>query len=180
MKRINNLLLGTLIISLFACSSTGTQNAGGEKESLSDFQAQLIEDGWALPRVQPEGELPKAYGVKSKYGLQDNYFDIKIGPGCNVAIKIMDAQSDKCIRYVYVPENTSITINQVPQGMYYLKLAYGQDWMEHIDGNQIVGKFTRNVVYEKSVDVFDFGKKNSDQLVNYTLSIKVSSINYKN
>jgi hypothetical protein len=180
MKRINNLLLGTLIISLFACSSTGTQNAGGEKESLSDFQAQLIEDGWALPRVQPEGELPKAYGVKSKYGLQDNYFDIKIGPGCNVAIKIMDAQSDKCIRYVYVPENTSITINQVPQGMYYLKLAYGQDWMEHIDGNQIVGKFTRNVVYEKSVDVFDFGKKNSDQLVNYTLSINIVDSHLEN
>jgi hypothetical protein len=64
--------------------------------------------------------------------------------------------------------------------MYYLKLAYGQDWMEHIDGNQIVGKFTRNVVYEKSVDVFDFGKKNSDQLVNYTLSINIVDSHLEN
>jgi hypothetical protein len=39
--------------------------------------------------------------------------------------------------------------------------------------NRNVGKFADNVYYEQSVDVFDFGKKNSKDVVNYLLTINV-------
>ena len=42
---------------------------------------------------------------------------------------------------------------------------------ETINGKQ--GKFTRNVLYERSQDTFDFGIKNSREEVNYRLDINV-------
>ena len=90
-----------------------------------------------------------------------------------MAIKIVDASSEKCIRYVYVPEGESITVSQIPQGRYYLKLAYGKDWMELSDGVTVKGKFTRSPFYEKSASSYDFGKKNSQSFVNYSLELNV-------
>ena len=117
----------------------------------------------------------KYYGVKPKYGLQDNYFDINMGEGCDIAVKIIDLSNDRCIRYIFVSENSSITINQIPQGQYYLKIAYGYDWMEKFEDGMTHGKFTRNCYYEKSVDVFDFGKKNSQHTINYILNINIQN-----
>lgn len=122
-----------------------------------------------------DGELPSSYGVQSKYGLQDNYFDINVGEGENVALKIIDLSDDRCIRYIFVSENSSITVSQIPQGKYYLKIAYGYDWMEKMEGDLTHGKFTRSCYYEKSVDIFDFGKKNSQQTISYILNINVQN-----
>lgn len=166
-------VVGCLSLSFVGCSNTTSTKEKGEPATLTPSQKELVQSGWYAPERMPEGELSKDYGVKNVYGQQDNYFDIKIGEGCDVAIKIVDVQSGKCVRYVLVPENESITINQIPQGKYYLKLAYGKDWMEKVSDNCIVGKFSRNALYERSVDVFDFGKKNSNQIVNYALSINV-------
>lgn len=83
-----------------------------------------------------------------------------MGNGCYVAIKIMNKTTDECICYVYVPESSTVNIQMIPQGECYLKLAYGKGWMEYenVDGT-VVGKFTDNISYEKSVDTFDFGAK---------------------
>ena len=69
----------------------------------------------------------------------------------------------------------------IPQGKYYLKLAYGKDWMEYDNGDgTISGKFTRNVSYDKSIDIFDFGKKNSSSIVSYVLQINVENSKLQN
>ena len=96
-----------------------------------------------------------------------------MGEGYNVAIKIVDAATDKCVRYAVVRENSTTTVSQIPQGRYYLKLAYGQDWMELSTDSMIIGKFTRNAFYERSRQIYDFGKKNSLEQVNYELRINV-------
>lgn len=169
------------LLNLTGCNGGRTQVNHSDSTELSLSQAQLINDGWYIPKTVPEGELPKEYGIKSKFGQQDNYFDIEIGNGCDVAVKIVDASTDKCIRYVLVPENTSINIQMIPQGKYYLKLAYGKDWMEYAnDDGTITGKFTKNVSYDKSVDVFDFGKKNSSNIVSYVLHINVVNSQLRN
>lgn len=85
----------------------------------------------------------------------------------------MDLKTNKCIRYVYVAENTTTTVQEIPQGVYYLKLAYGYDWMEKDTNDGKQGKFTRNVLYERSQDTFDFGIKNSREEINYRLYINV-------
>ncbi len=46
--------------------------------------------------------------------------------------------------------------------------------MEFDNGDgTLSAKFTSNVTYDKSTDIFDFGKKNSSSIVNYLLQINV-------
>lgn len=172
-KILLSLLVVFVSVTIGGCANNASNNQSGTI-TLSDSQNNLISEGWYIPKIKPSGELPKEYGVKSKFGQQDNYFDIEIGKGCDVAIKIMDVATDKCIRYVFVPENSSANIQMIPQGKYYLKLAYGKDWMEYDNGDgTLSAKFTSNVTYDRSTDIFDFGKKNSSNVVNYLLQINV-------
>lgn len=165
-----------LLVCVEGCSGNTNKNVATDTNMLSQQQEALIDEGWYFPKDKPSGELSKEYGVKNKYGQQDNYFDIQIGTGCDVAVKIVDASTDKSIRYVYVPENTTENIQMIPQGKYYLKLAYGNDWMEFDNGDgSLSGKFTRNVSYDKSIDIFDFGKKNSSSIVSYVLQINIDN-----
>lgn len=173
------IICGNSIIS--SCGNGNSTNQVGNDIVLSAEQEEMIASGWYIPKKLPSGELSREYGIKGKYGQQDNYFDIEIGKGCDVAIKIVDALTNDCIRYVFVPENSSVNIQMIPQGKYYLKLAYGKDWMEYDNGNgSLSAKFTKNVIYSRSIDVFDFGKKNSSSVVNYLLQINIIDIKPQN
>lgn len=162
------------IIALGLLSLTSCHQRGGQNDTVAEptpSQQKLLDAGWTVET--PDEEMAEEYGIKPIYGIQDNYFDIVMGNGCNVAVKIMDLRTDKCIRYVYVAENSTTTVQEIPQGVYYLKLAYGYDWMEYENDEGKIGKFTRNVSYERSQDTFDFGVKNSKDEVNYRLEINV-------
>ncbi len=165
---------GLLLLTAFsvACSCTSKSAQGGSAEPLSPVQEGLVGQGWRIET--PEGgELGEEYGVKPVYGIQDNYFDIRMGTGFSAAVKIMNASTGKCIRYVYVPEGEMVTVGQIPQGVYFLKLAYGRDWMEMQTEDGVAGKFTRGAFYEKSAPNYDFGEKNSREFVDYMLEINV-------
>ena len=159
----------------FALILAGCNNAAKPTQQVhenSEYQEQLMREGWTYEDLS-DSELGEEYGIRPIYGIQDNYFDITMGEGYNVAVKIVDAQTDKCIRYAVVPENSTTTVTQIPQGRYYLKLAYGKDWMELRTDSMIIGKFTRNAFYERSRQMYDFGKKNSMEVINYDLRINV-------
>lgn len=171
----------SIVLCIVGCSGDRAHDNTSDTNTLSPQQEALVADGWYIPKTTPAGELSKEYGIKSKYGQLDNYFDIQIGDGCDVAVKIVDAATDKCIRYVFVPENSTENIQMIPQGKYYLKLAYGKDWMEYDNGDgTLSGKFTSNVSYGRSVSVFDFGKKNSSNIVSYVLQINVVNSTLQN
>lgn len=168
-----------LLLAATVISCTGNKAPVQETHVATPQQEALLQQGWQ-PCIHEGGELSADYGVKPEYGIQDNYFDMRIGKGYSVAIKIVDAATNKCIRYVYVPEDEMVTVGQIPQGRYYLKLAYGKDWMEKSASNIIKGKFTKNSFYEKSASSFDFGKKNSQELINYSLELNVVDGNAEN
>lgn len=171
MKINKLLLLCASIWLLVSCTPKPHEGSKAEKESTV-AQDSLLQQGWV--KTEPKsGDLEESYGIKPIYGIQDNYFDIHIGEESCVALKIVNAGTQQPIRYVYIPEGEMITVNQIPQGTYYLKLAYGRDWMECETDSVKRGKFTRNVFYEKSASTYDFGKKNSQSFVNYTLEINV-------
>ena len=159
-------------IAIFA-SSCGNRNA--KKTIVNEptlAQQELLDNGWKL--YTPEnGDLPSTYGITPAKGLLDNYFDIEVGTGLNLAVKIVDAQTNKSIRYVFVRENSKANISQVPPGQYYLKMAFGLDWMINDQDLQFRGKFTRNVSYEISEDIFDFGQANTFTAKSYSLRINM-------
>lgn len=163
-------LMSLAFFALTACHNKADfQNS--EMKKPTPTQQKLLDEGWTT--TTPNEDLTEEYGMKPVYGMQDNYFDITMGNGCNVAVKIMDLKTNRCIRYVYVAENTTTTVPEIPQGIYYLKLAYGKDWMEYDRENGKQGKFTRDAMYERSRDTFDFGVKNSRDEINYRLDINV-------
>lgn len=137
-----------------------------KRKKYTEKQGALLQNGWTAK-----------FGYKPKFGLQDNYFDIVKG-SC-VAVKIMDMKTKCCISFVLVNENSTVTVSQIPQGKYYLKLAYGRDWMQYDIDSTIVGKFTTNSYYEKSRDVSDFARKTSLRAVNYVLEINVKNASMK-
>lgn len=170
---IRNLMrLCVAAVVLAACHSRQPATQQAHAQGPTDEQQELLDQGWT-PVEQAGGELGEAYGVRPVYGLQDNYFDIVMGRGCSVAVKVVDAATDRCIRYAYVPENTTVTLNEIPSGLYYLKLAYGKDWMELSADTVRLARFTRDVFYERSTEAYDFGQKNGQSFVNYTLEINV-------
>jgi len=170
----NIISLVLCICVLSSCNSNNHQSGDNQNDDnqLTVTQEQLQLQGWKF--VEPQGgELGEEYGVKPKFGIQDNYFDIQVGNGYNVAVKIVDISTDRCVRYVYVPQNETVTINEIPQGRYYLKLAYGNAWMELEAEDGMKGKFTKNLLFERSAIAYDFGKKNSQDVVNYILQLNV-------
>lgn len=160
-----------IFVVLASCNNK-TRSVKVDEVGNNSLQENLIKEGWEFESPQG-GELGDEYGVKPIYGVHDNYFDITIGEGCSVAIKIMDVTSGKCIRYVYVPENETVTVTEIPQGQYFLKLAYGKDWMENDTDSITQGKFTKKAFFEKSTESYNFGKKNTGDFVNYSLKINV-------
>jgi len=169
---MKNIFLIFLSACLFVACANRTSQRQCSDSSLNVVQEQLLSQGWNFVD-RSGGELGKDYGITPCYGMQDNYFDIQVGNGYDVVLKIVDICTDQTIRCVYVPQNKTVTINQIPQGRYYIKLAFGQAWMECENNGLKIGKFTRNVLYERSYSAYDFGKKNSREMVNYILQLNV-------
>ena len=166
MKRI------TILLAVAVLASCHTRTNTEETSEPTAVQQQMIEEGWRLGNPY-EGDLPQEYGVTARLGIVDNYFDIELGGDADMAIKIVNIETGEAVRYMFVPHNSRTTINEIPAGKYYLKFAYGNDWMSRSDGYHTEGKFTRNVVYEKSNDFFDFGNTGSLESISYNLKIKV-------
>lgn len=160
-----------LAIVLMLSVSCGSNNSNNNsQDGPTEAQQELLDQGWEL-KTPNNGDLPSNYGVKAVNGLLDNYFDIEMGEGGNMAVKIVDADTDNTIRYVYVSENTKTTITQIPAGKYYLKLAFGYDWMNYDQGSTIRGKFTKGAYYQVSDEVFDFGARNTMNAQSFSLKI---------
>lgn len=165
-----------LVISSCYGSNSNFNSNHAITNTVMDSSAENIrtlEDAGWVAKTPETGELSNAFGTTNKYGTQNNYFDIIVGTGFDVAIKIVDCESGNCIRYVFVPEQSKFSVQDIPQGTYYLKLAYGKNWMELNNGINTIGKFYKNPFYERSKEVYDFGRKNSNEFINYQLSINV-------
>lgn len=125
----------------------------------SDF---LKEDRYAKweKKIYSSGEAPECSNIVPEYDKEiENYLSIKVHLGTDVVLKLMrksESGKDVCIRIVYVRGGTSYTIENIPEGLYYIKLAYGIDWRQGIEDGKCVGKFVRNASYEIGEDILDY------------------------
>jgi len=121
---------------------------------LSETDRLLLE-GWEEKSIQ-NGQLPSCYNFKPKRGSVSNYLEVSVGGGTDVSIKVMDINSEKCIRYVFINSGSTYNIRNIPEGRYYLKIAYGKHWVSKSENGKCIGKFTSNQLYEKGQDVLDY------------------------
>lgn len=160
------------ILLSFLCFGCNQGGIVDDDNKMTAYQQELQEQGWSFEQLSDD-DMPETYGIDPIRGILDNYFDIELGEGCEMVLKIVDVETNKSIRYVFVNENSTTTITEIPAGKYYLKMAFGRGWMVHHEGETLIGKFTDHVSYEKSDEIFDFGEKNSLEAVSYYLKIHV-------
>jgi hypothetical protein len=161
----NGELNNTFIEQSEAAELSQEQNYEQEKEKL-------ISEGWQEEGIQ-NGQLPSCYNFNPKTGEVNNYLEVYVGSGTDVVIKVMNSKTDNCVRYVFINSGSTYSIKNIPEGKYYLKIAYGKNWLSKVENGQCIGKFLRNPMYEKGEDIMDFN------VVHLTDSYKIPSFELK-
>ena len=105
---MNNVIITlTTLFCLSACHSAPKRNDNNTQD-ISSAQKELESEGWQFDTPNG-GEFDKSYGVTPVRGLQDNYFDITVGKGYSVAIKIMDARTINIAVLSCLPSHTALS-----------------------------------------------------------------------
>jgi hypothetical protein len=126
----------------------------------SQFLKEDVYSGWEKKNYE-SGATPECENVSPQYDYKlDNYLRINVGSGTDVVVKLMKKgyYDDECIRIVFVRSGDTYEIRNVPEGRYYLKIAYGKDYRKKIVDNTCYVKFMKNAQYEKGLEILDFNK----------------------
>ncbi|RZK59194.1 MAG: hypothetical protein EOO91_05875 [Pedobacter sp.] len=178
MKKIFCRLLLGLILITYGCNTNETrQNQPQQGEIIDQFQSKdvardtpqyevpklteeekLIQDGWDKVTFN-NGIMPDCYNYTPRYGSVDNELSVTVGGGTDVAVKVMSVSSGRCVRYVYINSGNTYNIKNIPEGTYYLKIAYGRNWISKTANGICEGKFLSNALYEKGEDILDFNRQ---------------------
>lgn len=116
------------------------------------------DSGWEKKNYQ-SGVTPDCENVTPKHDYDiDNYLRINVGTGTDVVVKLMKEgdYNDECIRIVYVRSGETYDMKNIPQGRYYLKIAYGKDYRKKVVDGTCLVKFMKNALYEKGTEILDF------------------------
>jgi hypothetical protein len=123
-----------------------------------------------MPVEMQTGQTPSCYEFRqsSDAGL-DNFLKVNVGGGADVVLKLVRSNDDVCIRYVYVKSDETYSLRNIPAGIYYLKIAYGNDWAVSKTGGGCSAKFLSNNLYQVGTDLLDFNP------VRYSEGIQIQS-----
>ena len=126
---------------------------------FSEFLRINPESGWDKKKYD-SGQTPDCENIDPQFDYKiDNSLKVSVGSNTDVVIKLMKKQyddNDICIRIIFIRSGENFYLKNVPEGIYYLKIAYGKDWRQKIVDNQCYGKFMRNAQYEISSNKLDF------------------------
>jgi len=112
--------------------------------------------GWEKTSLA-SGDKPDCFNFSSACdSTLDNYLKVNVGSNTDVVIKLMNLDTEQCIRYVYVNSGENLYIRNIPQGVYCLKIAYGRDWRQRVIEGQCYGKFMIDSQYERGKENLDF------------------------
>jgi hypothetical protein len=142
----------------------------------------LIKNGY-LPHHVRNGSEPDCFNYAPQHDEINNKLIVEVGGGTDVAIKIMSRRTNKCIRYFFINSLSTFTTNGIPEGTYYLKIAYGKQWMMNNEGGNCKGKFLRNPKYEIGEETLDYNIKyyeTYNDIPSYELKLDVISTGIMN
>lgn len=119
--------------------------------------SQPIEPVYNIVQMK-NGNVSNCSGFKPTYDYSIDNKLIITAELTDAAVKIFNYETDKCIRFVFINNGTTYTVKNIPEGKYYLKIAYGSDWSVK-DGDPICkGHFASHALYKKDDELYDFNK----------------------
>ncbi|MDH5474860.1 MAG: SH3 domain-containing protein [Cyclobacteriaceae bacterium] len=112
----------------------------------------------------------------------NNYLQVNAGADRDLVIKLIkhSSSNDDCIRSIYVEAGGEVKIRNIPEGKYYVKVAYGNNWKIDTINGICYGKFDSNAIYEKGADLFDFNivkTEKGHQVPSYQLTLEIITNN---
>ncbi|MFA4998602.1 MAG: zinc ribbon domain-containing protein [Candidatus Paceibacterota bacterium] len=147
-------ILLVAVFFIWIISSDDSSNDSGTKTSLP-LPAEEVSSGLVVS--QPSGpafSLPNGTIIKkNNYYLQgDGELQIKNGTNLDAVAKLIHGGTSggKSILTVYIKANSTYTILDISDGIYWLVFAQGSDW------DSTSQKFKRNTQYSAFEDTFDF------------------------
>ncbi|WP_074408981.1 MULTISPECIES: SH3 domain-containing protein [Aquimarina] len=122
-------------------------------------------------KTYKSGATPKSFNFKGKFDYKlDNYLKIKVGKNTEVVIKMYKMgktkADDQLVRVTFINSNATQFIRNIPEGEYYLKIAYGKEWKETTENGKKFGTFTKNALYEHSKQILDFNTVKTSKGIN--------------
>ncbi len=106
----------------------------------------------------------------------DNYLKVTNGKNSEVIVKLINSETNKSIRLIHLKRNTTYSLKNIPEGLYYLTIAYGDDLEIKTEGDQCIPYFKTNPLYEKDENILDYTTNTSDQgfgVPSYNLTLDV-------
>lgn len=126
------------------------------------------------------GSKPDCYNINPQYDKNiDNYLKVNVGSHTDVVIKVIDKSDENCIRIVYINSSDAYHIRNIPQGRYYLKIAYGSDFRKKIIDGLCHVKFLRNPLYEKGEEILDYHVEETETQVGNDIYTNTSIPSYE-
>lgn len=80
----------------------------------------------------------------------DNHLKVLVDYSSDVVLKLVQKrpEGDVCIRTVFIESSDFVLIRNIPEGKYYLKIAFGENWQQKTIDGECYGVFTENARYE--------------------------------
>lgn len=133
-------------------SSSTTDNSNYSETPVSSYKIINMKNG----------NITNCSNLKPRYDYSIKNKLIITAENTDAAVKIINYRSNKCIRFVFINNGTTYTVRNIPEGKYYLKIAYGDNW-EIKDGDPLCkGRFASDALYKKDGDLYDFNKIHYD------------------
>ncbi|WP_298310630.1 M56 family metallopeptidase [uncultured Aquimarina sp.] len=122
-----------------------------------------------------EAEPSCANQDESRYNYEiDNYLRITNGKNAEIIIDILSTETEESFRTVYLPKNTDYFIRNIPEGIYNLKILYGEGYKEDTKNEKCMLSFTNKKIVERGEDILDFNTIQSSKGLNvpsYSMTI---------
>jgi hypothetical protein len=107
------------------------------------------------------GSMPDCSNINPNYDYSmQNKLVINVQGNTDCIVKLYN-RSDVCIRIAYIRSGDTYNMQNIPEGIYYLKIAYGNDYRKKVYYGNCYVKFMKNAQYKIGEQELDFRKKYS-------------------
>lgn len=138
---------------------------------VSEYKLKNCKEDFALKN----GDSPyDSYFGKGHYD-KSSYNKIKFENSQNydAIVCLVDVKTEKTIRNEYISAGSTFQMTNIPNGTFYLKLFFGNDWnpFKKIEFTDIIGCFEKDLtfsLYDNKTDWFEMNQQTTSKGINYS------------
>ena len=138
------------------------------------------ENEWTS-KTMYSGQNPECIFCSPKYNIiNENFLRVSISNNSDVIIKIHNYYTGDCIRCVFISAGDTYDIMNIPEGIYKVKIAYGNNWAvkKSDNGYFCEGRFLDDVFYQEGEDLLDYNLvyySDGYQIPSYEIKLEVKT-----